>query len=159
MTPEAQATLQEIVGIARDGREFYEYAAYVVDEPTLRERFERLARAKSDVVALAASRLSTLAEPEPSRREFRAGVRATLTRIRGALAKEQAALTLAELDRLEEHLIYHYTWVLAGTGDDDTRRELRNLLPVLQRSRDELAGSPLRALEPAAREQHREGPA
>ena len=159
MTPEAQATLQEIVAIARDGKEFYEYAGMVVDEPMLRERFDRLARAKSDVVALVASRLSTSAEPEPIRREFRAGVRATLTRIRSALAIEQPALTLAELERLEEHLIYHYTWVLAGTGDDDTLRELRNLLPVLQRCRDEIAGSALRAAEPAARAQHREGPA
>ena len=139
MSPEAQSTLQEIVAIARDGKEFYEYAAMVTPDPSLGEGFSRLARAKSDVIAVVGSRLSAVREPEPGRREFRIGVRASLTDIRASLGRAEPGALLGELARLEEHLIYHYTWVLAGTGDESTRRELGNLLPLLKRCRDEIA--------------------
>lgn len=141
MSPEAQSTLHEIVTIARDGREFYEYAEMVVADESLREPFSRMAQAKSDVVALVASRLNAIDEPEPSRREFRRDIRAALTRLRGLLLAEDSAELLGGLGDIEERLIYHYTWVLAGSGDEATRRELGNLLPVLQRCRDELIGA------------------
>lgn len=144
MSPEAHATLQEIVTIARDGKEFYEYAGMVTADETLRQRFMELAAAKSDVVALVATRLRALREPELTRREFRVGVRTTLTKIRGLLEVESPAMTLRELARLEDHLIYHYNWVLAGTADSATRRELDNLLPVMQRCRDAISAATTR---------------
>lgn len=147
MSPEARATLLEIVTLARDGREFYEYAEMVVPDPGLRERFSRLARSKSDVLALAASRLNPIDEPAASRRQFRLGMRAAFTQLRSRLAQLDPPSLLTELDRLEEQLIYHYTWLLAGSGDENTRRELNNLLPVLQRCRDELANPASRTAE------------
>src|SRR5687768_10790248 len=48
MSPEAQSTLREVVAIARDGKEFYGYAEMVSTDGQLRERFNRLARAKSE---------------------------------------------------------------------------------------------------------------
>lgn len=138
MSPEAQATLREIVAVSRAGKEFYEYACMVVRDPALCERLARLGQCKSDVIALIASRLSHAPPPGRLRREFNAGVVASLARLRETLAGNDTATLLRELERIEESVIYHYTWLLAGSADPGTRQELGNLLPVLQRCREEL---------------------
>jgi hypothetical protein len=139
MSPEAQATLREIVAVARAGKEFYEYACMVVRDPVLCERLARMGQCKSDVIALIASRLSHAPPPGRARREFHAEVMAELARLREALGASEPAALLRELERIEESVIYHYTWQLAGSADSGTRQELGNLLPVLQRCREELA--------------------
>lgn len=155
MSPEAQATLREIVAVSRAGKEFYEYACMVVSDPALRERLARLGRCKSDVVALIASRLDRAPDTGRRQREFHAGVVASLARLREALSADDPAALVHELERVEEGVIYHYTWLLAGSADPGTRRELGNLLPVLQRCREEFA--PLSARPQPAHCEHHPG--
>ena len=139
MSPEAQATLREIVAVSRAGKEFYEYASMVVRDPPLGECLTRLGQCKSDVIALIASRLSHSPVQGRQHHEFHASIMANLARLREELGSNDAEALLRELERVEESVIYHYTWQLAGSADPVTRQELANLLPVLQRCREELA--------------------
>ena len=139
MSPEAQATLREIVAVSRAGKEFYEYASMVVRDPPLGECLTRLGQCKSDVIALIASRLSHAPAQGSQHHEFHAGIMAKLARLREGLGSNDPEALLRELERVEESVIYHYTWQLAGSADPVTRQELANLLPVLQRCREELA--------------------
>ena len=149
MSPEAQATLREIVAVSRAGKEFYEYASMVVRDPPLGERLTRLGHCKSDVIALIASRLSQASEQGRHHHEFHASIMAKLARLREGLGSNDPEALLRELERVEESVIYHYTWQLAGSADPVTRQELANLLPVLQRCREELA-PPSRPGQPSA---------
>lgn len=154
MSPEAQATLREIVAVSRAGKEFYEYASMVVRDPPLGECLARLGECKSDVIALIASRLSDASGPERTRREFHASIMASLARLREGLGSNDPEALLRELEQVEESVIYHYTWQLAGSADPVTRQELANLLPVLQRCREELAPLSAPGQSPARQDHH-----
>ena len=156
MSPEAHARLVEIDDVARALREFYEYAAAVLPASTLRERCQRLARAKAEIVAIVALRLpqprgqaaavdldaagdETVDGTQPPRSALAQRIGRGLARARGGLATPDPSRLWDELQRVEDALAEACRQSAVDSGDVDSRRELAWLLPLLERCRDEFA--------------------
>lgn len=143
MSPEAHARLVELDGLARASREFYEYAAAVLPASSLRERCQRLARAKAEIVALLALRLP-MAIPHaamrpPLDRELADRIAVGLKRARSGLATPEPSRLWDELQRVEAVQAAACRQVAADSPDADCRREVAWIVPLLELCRDEFA--------------------
>jgi hypothetical protein len=145
MSPEAHARLVELDALTRDARELYGYAAAVLPASTLRDRCQRLAQAKSELVALLALRLPLGAGRTPDAPQLapspwlRERVAAALARVRIGLATPDPARIWDELQRVEAAVADACRAQALESGDADCRRELGWLLPLVERGRDEFA--------------------
>ena len=146
MSPEAHARLVELDEVSRASREFYEYAAAVLPASTLRERCQRLALAKQELVALLALRLPLTPRGcgDSAVRDGTADwvdkLGRGLGRARAGLATPDPSRLWDELQRLEVAGMQACRQQADATEDADCRRELSWLLPLLERCRDEFAG-------------------
>ena len=146
MSPEAHARLVELDEVSRASREFYEYAAALLPASTLRERCQRLALAKQELVALLALRLplatlhdahaATTPRPAP---DWVDNLDRGLGRARVGLATPDPGRLWDELQRLEIAVTDACRRQVGATDDADCARELAWLLPLLERCRDEFA--------------------
>ena len=144
-------TLRELAVLGRDGKEFYEYAQLMVDGP-LHARFASAARAKAELLALLASRVSPLRAPAPpgaasdasrsATRPMPFAFRQALSHSRRALQRGRPADAVAALDTVERHVLTHYRARLAGATDPRTRDTLALLVPVLAEGGQALGAGP-----------------
>ena len=143
MSPEAHARLVELDAVARACREFYEYATAVLPASPLRSRCQRLAQAKSELVAVLALRLPQPAQPPVDGLPAVAATDGLRERIERALRRARAGLSTPDPARLWDELqrieaVIAAACAQAGRGDDaDSRREMARLLPLVERCRDE----------------------
>ena len=144
MSPEAHARLVELDAVARACREFYEYATAVLPASPLRLRCQRLAQAKSELVAVLALRLPQPAPPPvddaptavAATDGLRERIERALRRARAGLSTPDPARLWDEFQRIEA--VIAAACAQAGRGDDaDSRREMARLLPLVERCRDE----------------------
>lgn len=142
MSPEAYAQLVTFDALSRKGREFYQHAAAVLPGRAQSERYLRVARAKAEVVALLALRLRVGGGEDRSRvrmeQAFGAGWKQAYALARPGLAAGDPRRLHEQLRTLERALAQACDDAIASTRDADCRRELRWLLPLLQRCLDEL---------------------
>ena len=149
MSPEAHARLVELDALTRDARELYDYAAAVLPASALRDRCQRLSRAKSELVALLALRLplgarifmddTTTDAADASGPWLRERIAASLARARIGLATPDPGRLWDELERVETAVADACRRQATDSGDADCRRELRWVLPLVERCRDEFA--------------------
>jgi len=139
MSPEAHAILVELDAVSRAAREFYDYASAVLPASTLRSRCQRLARAKSELVAVIALRLQHPRVGAPPQHRLLDRISSGLGRVRSGLATPEPAWLGDELERMENAIVEHYEHAAAGSDDVSTRCELMRLLPLLQRCRSEIS--------------------
>lgn len=138
MSPEAHARLVDLDAITRQSRDFYDYAAAVLPASALRERCQRLAHAKAELVALIALRLPQSAAPSAGAPPpLRARVDHALRRARASLSTPHPGQLWDELRRVESAIAEDCRRYATGSGDADCRRELAWLLPLCERCRDE----------------------
>ena len=138
MSPEAHARLVDLDAITRQSRDFYDYAAAVLPASALRERCQRLAHAKAELVALLALRLPQVAAPVAAVSEpLRPRVERSLRRARANLSTPHPGQLWDELRRVEAAIAEECRQHATGSDDVDCRRELGWLLPRCERCRDE----------------------
>ena len=143
MSPEAHARLVELDAVARACREFYEYATAVLPASPLRLRCQRLAQAKSELVAVLALRLPQPAQPPVDGLPAVAATDGLRERIERALRRARAGLSTPDPARLGDEFQRIEAVIAAACaqggrgGDADSRREMARLLPLVERCRDE----------------------
>lgn len=125
---ETAHTLNDLIAIARDGKDFYDEAAQKVENPELRELFNRIAGVKADIVA----QLSTVVrsaggEPETSG-TLVGGMQQMYGKLRATLGDKNYGY-VAELEESEDRLLKAFEEVLR---DGDTPAAARDVVARLQ---------------------------
>lgn len=135
MSPEAHRRLVELDALSREARAFYEHAAAVLPASALRERCQRLARTKAELVALLAQRLRGGRDPRSARGPTPSGPDPAGAGYAGArvdLDTADLAPLASALQRIEAAMATSCAAQAAGNADADCRRVMAWVLPVLE---------------------------
>lgn len=121
-------TLNDLIAIARDGKDFYLEAAQKVDNPELRALFDRIAGVKSDIVTQLSGVVRTAGgEPETSG-TLVGGMQQMYGKLRATLGDKNYGY-VAELEESEDRLLKAFDEALK---DKDTPQAAREVAARLQ---------------------------
>lgn len=129
-------TLNELIAIARDGREFYREAAQKVEDAELQALFTRVAGVKDAIIAeLGAAVQAVGGEPEDSG-TLRGSMQEMYGKLRAALGDREYGY-VAELEESEDRLLHAFE---DAAGDERTppaaRDVVARLLPEVRSCHD-----------------------
>lgn len=129
-------TLNDLIAIARDGKDFYDEAAQKVEQPELRALFNRIAGVKADIVSqLSGAVRSAGGEPETSG-TLVGGMRQLYGKVRAALGDTNYGY-VAELEESEDRLLKAFDEVLKDKDTPAAAREAAaRLLPQVRECHD-----------------------
>jgi len=136
MSNKTAHTLNDLIAIARDGKEFYEEAAQKVDDPDLRTLFARIATTKTQIV----NELTTAVQAAGGKPDDSGTIVGTMQqmygRIRAALGEKEYGY-VAELEESEDRLLEAFD---EAARDADTPPAARDvvvrLLPEVRACHD-----------------------
>ncbi len=127
-----QHSLNDLIEIARDGKEFYTDAAGEVKNAELSALFTRIAGVKSDIVTRLSAAVAAAGGTPAEHGTMVGSMQAMYGKIRAALGDTQYGY-VAELEESEDRLLEAFNETLS---DNDTpaaaRAEVQALLPVVR---------------------------
>jgi uncharacterized protein (TIGR02284 family) len=134
-------TLQELVQVTRDAKEFYEAAARKIEDPALRAEFSKLADAKHKIIVVLTGHIKARGEFAVTDGTFAGSMRRAYGELLGALAsREHAAHAYAaQLEETEDKLLRRFEEALDEIKSAQLRELLLPLLPKMRRGHDEMA--------------------
>ena len=134
-------TLQELVQVARDAKEFYDAAAKAVDDAALRAEFARLADAKHKIIVVLTGHIKARGEFAVTDGTFAGGMRRLYGEMLGALSSRENTgyAYAAQLEQAEDRLLQRFEEAMNEIKNPQLRELLLPLLPKMRRSHDEMA--------------------
>ena len=134
-------TLQELVQVTRDAKDFYDAAAKAVDDAALRAEFARLADAKHKIIVVLTGHIKARGEFAETEGTFAGGMRRLYAEMLGALSSRERAgyAYAAQLEEAEDRLLRRFEQALAEIKNPQLRELLLPLLSKMRRGHDEMA--------------------
>ncbi len=129
-------TLNDLIAIARDGRDFYQEAAQKVDDAELKTLFVRIAGVKESIIAdLGAAVQSVGGEPEDSG-TLRGSMQEMYGKIRAALGDKEYGY-VAELEESEDRLLHAFEDAIKDEKTPPAARDVvTRLMPEVRSCHD-----------------------
>jgi uncharacterized protein (TIGR02284 family) len=129
-------TLDDLIAIARDGRDFYQEAAQKVDDAELKTLFVRIAGVKESIIAdLGAAVQSVGGEPEDSG-TLRGSMQEMYGKIRAALGDKEYGY-VAELEESEDRLLHAFEDAIKDEKTPPAARDVvTRLMPEVRSCHD-----------------------
>ncbi|MCD9031192.1 PA2169 family four-helix-bundle protein [Luteimonas sp. Y-2-2-4F] len=130
------STLNDLIAIARDGREFYQEAAQKVDDAELKTLFTRIAGVKDSIIAdLGAAVQAVGGEPEDSG-TLRGSMQEMYGKIRAALGDKEYGY-VAELEESEDRLLHAFEDAIKDEKTPPAARDVvTRLMPEVRSCHD-----------------------
>jgi len=129
-------TLNDLIAIARDGKDFYDEAAQKVENPELRALFNRIAGVKADIVAQLSSVVRSAGGQPETTGTLVGGMQQLYGKLRATLGDTNYGY-VAELEESEDRLLKAFDEALK---DNDTpvaaREAAARLLPQVRECHD-----------------------
>ncbi|MDH5823928.1 PA2169 family four-helix-bundle protein [Luteimonas sp. RD2P54] len=135
-TKKTTHSLNDLIGVTRDGREFYEEAAQKVQDPDLKALFTRLAGVKAAIVnELGGAVQAAGGTPEDSG-TMAGGMRQMYAKLRAGLGDKEYSY-VAELEESEDRLLEAFRETAADNDTPAAARDIvTRLLPEVQACHD-----------------------
>ncbi|ATD67882.1 hypothetical protein CNR27_10960 [Luteimonas chenhongjianii] len=124
MSNKTAHTLNDLIAIARDGKEFYEEAAQKVDDTELRTLFARMATTKAQIVNELSSAVQAAGGKPEDSGTFVGSMQHMYGKIRAALGDKEYGY-VAELEESEDRLLEAFDHV---SRDADTPPAARDIV-------------------------------
>lgn len=133
------ASLNEIIAVLDDGRDFYEDAARHIAHTETRELFERMARTKQQIVAELRERVAERGEPPTTHGTLRGTVRRAYAELRVQLSRDPEAEYIAQLEAFEDRIVHAFQDVIFDSDDADVRSIVLKYMPTVARDHGDMA--------------------
>jgi len=132
------ASLNDIIGVLDDGRDFYADAARHVDHTDTRELFERMARTKEAIVAELRDHVVARGERPADGGTFRGHVRRAYAELRVRLSSDPEAEYIAQLEAFEDRIVHAFQDVIFDSDDADVRGIVLKHMPSVARDHTDM---------------------
>jgi uncharacterized protein (TIGR02284 family) len=130
--------LNELIEIARDGRQFYLDAATKVSGADIQQVFRTQANVREQLINDLSQHV-VLRGDVASRDETMAGkTRKLYAEILATLSSDQDAVYIGQLEEVEDRLLGHYRKALEDAESEDVRRVLVLHMPTVQAAHDRM---------------------
>ena len=133
------ASLNEIIGVLEDGRDFYEDAARHVAHTDTRELFERMAQTKQAIVDELSERVAERGEEPAGHGTMRGSVRRAYAELRVRLSGDPEAEYIAQLEAFEDRIVHAFQDVIFDSDDADVRSIVLKHMPAVARDHTDMA--------------------
>lgn len=138
MTTETDtSTLNDLIDVLEDGRNFYADAATKVERGDLKALFERMARTKTAIANDLKNKV-VFSGKEPSEGSFAGSMRKTYADMKASLVKDTQAEYVAQLEEFEDRILHEFRDAIEHTDDTEVRAIAAKYMPEVRRDHDEM---------------------
>lgn len=130
--------LKELVQVARDGVEFYEYAFDKVQDAQLRSLFSRMAAAKRELINGLSACIASTGEDAPEGGTLVGTLQKAYGQVRAALARNETRAYVAQLEEAEDRLLDHLQRAIREADDMAALVQLEAYLPRVRDCHEEM---------------------
>jgi uncharacterized protein (TIGR02284 family) len=130
--------LNDLVQVTRDSKTFYEDVARDTTDPQLRGIFERMAAAKSGLIAALSGKVAALGEQPAESGTLSGTLRKAYADVRATFSSNDAKVYVAQLEQTEDRILEHFQDALNKTDSVDVRAVLSEHLPRVRACHDEM---------------------
>ena len=132
-------SLNEIIGVLDDGRDFYEDAARHIADRDTRELFERMAQTKQSIVDELRERVVANGERPTGHGTLRGTVRRAYAELRVRLSRDPEAEYIAQLEAFEDRIVHAFQDVIFDSDDPDVRGIVLKYMPKVALDHTDMA--------------------
>ena len=137
MHDKTSETLNQLLQLARDGRDFYSWAALQEVAPELRDVFRSLTSAKAELINDLSVHVATLGDPPALEGTLKGGLRKAYTEVRASFTSNLDPVLVAQLEEAEDQLLR--TCEEAMNDDSaELRASVARYLPRVRASHDRM---------------------
>jgi uncharacterized protein (TIGR02284 family) len=133
------ASLNEIIGVLEDGRDFYADAARHIEHTDTRTLFERMAQTKQAIVDELRARVASRGEHPIEHGTMRGAVRRAYAELRVALSTDPEAEYIAQLEAFEDRIVHAFQDVIFDSDDPEVRAVVLKHMPSVARDHTDMA--------------------
>jgi len=133
------ASLNDIIAVLEDGRDFYADAAAHVEHTDTRELFQRMAQTKQAIVEELSGRVAARGERPAEHGTMRGSVRRAYAELRVRLSRDPEAEYIAQLEAFEDRIVHAFQDVIFDSDDADVRSIVLKYMPTVARDHTDMA--------------------
>jgi uncharacterized protein (TIGR02284 family) len=127
------ATINDLIEVLEDGRNFYEEAAAKVPLPVLSALFARMAATKAAIANDLRTALTAMGGTPSSEGTFAGSVRKTYAEVRAKLSVDKNHAYVAELEEFEDRILKAFEYAAHNSADDRVRAIAQRYMPEVSR--------------------------
>lgn len=127
------ATLNDLIEVLNDGREFYVDAAARVVHADTRRLFERMARTKAAIVEDMRARVAASGERPADGGTMGGRLRQVYAEVRAQLSRDSEAQYIAQLEEFEDRIVHSFQDVIIDSDDPEVRGVALKYMPDVAR--------------------------
>jgi uncharacterized protein (TIGR02284 family) len=132
------ASLNDIIGVLDDGRDFYSVAAREIAHTDMRELFQRMAHTKEQIVAELRDHVVARGERAAEGGTFRGHVRRAYADLRVRLSSDPEAEYIAQLEAFEDRIVHAFQDVIFDSDDPGVRGIVLKYMPTVARDHGDM---------------------
>ena len=130
------ASLNEMIEVLNDGKEFYTQAATEVKRPDLQSLFRRMATTKGEIASQLQVRAKALGEKPPTGGSLSGALRKFYAEARIKLTSDSDHEYVAQLEEFEDRIKHAFESAVASSDDSDVRRIADKYLSSVEKDHD-----------------------
>lgn len=127
------ATLNELIEVLTDGREFYLEAAAKIDHAETRRLFARMARTKAAIVEDMRARVAAGGEAPAEGGTLAGTIRRFYAEMRAQLSRDSEAQYISQLEEFEDRIVHSFQDVIIDSDDPEVRGVALKYMPDVAR--------------------------
>lgn len=131
------STLNDLIDVLEDGRNFYADAATKVERTDLKALFDRMARTKTAIANDLKNKV-VFSGKEPSDGSFAGSIRKTYAELKASLVSDTQAEYVAQLEEFEDRILDEFRDAIEKTEDPEVRAIAAKYMPEVRRDHDEM---------------------
>lgn len=131
-------SLNDIIGVLDDGRDFYADAAAQVAHTETRELFQRMAQTKEAIVSELRDHVVPPGERPADDGTFRGDVRHSYAELRVRLSRDPEGEYIAQLQAFEDRIVHAFQDVIFDSDDAEVRSIVLKYMPSVARDHTDM---------------------
>ncbi len=132
------STLNDLIDILDDGRNFYTDAAAKAERPEHRQLFERMVSTKTAIVTDLKSTVAASGEKPHEGGSTAGGLRQAWGELRAKLSSDTDAQYIAQLEEFEDRILHSFEGAVQDSDDAAVRGLAQKYMPEVRRDHDRM---------------------
>jgi uncharacterized protein (TIGR02284 family) len=132
------ATLNELIEVLEDGKNFYQEAATKVSRPVLRALFERMATAKAAIESDLRTAVMARGEQPATTGSFAGAMQKAYAEVRAKLSSDKNHAYVAQLEQFEDRILYAFQHAAQESDDAEVRTIAQRYMLQVSRDHDQM---------------------
>lgn len=130
--------LNDLIEIARDGRQFYLDAAGRAQDPEMRQVFNDQAELRGQLVDDLSGHVAHKGETASQDETLAGRTRKLYAAVLAAISRDREGVYVAQLGEVEDRMLAHYRRAMDEVESEDVRRILVGYLPTVETAHDRM---------------------